>query len=269
MSADRLASRAGLENGEVHVWNAPLGHDRDADELALLLQPEERARAAAFAFDPDRRLYVHSHGVLRQILSRYTGRGASELVFEGSGGQKPRLKRRADDGDLHFSLSHSGRLCLIAVSLRSPVGIDVERLRPLPDAPRMARRWFTPAENEALARLSGAAFERAFFGLWTHREAVTKALGENLEAGFSALTCALRPDGSVRLVSWRGDEAVTRQWRVSRLEPAGNYLGAVATLENFKALRCMTWDGGAPAEAAPAVDGERRGVRPGNAPDFC
>jgi 4'-phosphopantetheinyl transferase len=245
MSADQLANiladRAGIENGEIHVWDAPLGDDCETGELAKLLQPEERARASAFAFEPDRRLYVHSHGVLRRILSRYTGREPSELVFEGSGDQKPRLKRRPDDGDLHFSLSHSGRSCLIAVRMGSPVGVDVERLRPLPDAPRIARRWFTPAENDALARFSGAAFERAFFALWTHREAVIKALGENLETGFSALTCALDPDGSVRLVSWRGDEAVTRQWRVRRLEPAGGYLGAVAALEDFGAVRRLTW----------------------------
>jgi 4'-phosphopantetheinyl transferase len=236
-----LADRAGLENGEVHVWNAPIGDGCDAGELTKLLQPEERARAAAFAFDPDRRLYVHSHGILRQVLSRYTGREPRELVFEGGGDQKPALKRRPDDGDLHFSLSHSGRSCLIAVRLGSPVGVDVERLQPLPDARRVARRWFTPAENDALARLSGAALERAFFALWTHREAVIKALGESLEAGFSALTCALESDGSVRLVSWRGDEAVTRRWRVRRLEPADGYLGAVAALEDFGALRRLTW----------------------------
>ena len=87
MSADRpndraraSADRAGLENGEVHVWNAPLAGG-DSGELAKLLQPEERARAAAFAFDPDRRLYVHSHGALRRVLSRYTGREPGELVF--------------------------------------------------------------------------------------------------------------------------------------------------------------------------------------------
>lgn len=236
------ACRAGLENGEVHVWSALLEDGGDSDELAKLLQPEERARAAAFAFDPDRRLYVRSHGVLRRILSLYMGREPGELVFEAPSSGKPRLKRRPDGGDLHFSLSHSGRMCLIAVSLRSPVGVDVERLRPLPDAWRIARRWFTAAENDALARLPGAAFERAFFALWTHREAVTKALGENLETGFSGLACALDSDGSARLVSWRGDEGVARRWRVCRLELAGGYAGALAALECFDALKCLTWD---------------------------
>jgi hypothetical protein len=53
-----LADRAGLENGEIHVWNAPLPDDCDTRELSKLLQPEERARAAALAFDLDSILYV-------------------------------------------------------------------------------------------------------------------------------------------------------------------------------------------------------------------
>jgi 4'-phosphopantetheinyl transferase len=190
---------------------------------------------------------------MRQILSRYTGREASELVFEGSRHQKPRLARKQNDPDLHFSLSHSDRCCLVAVRVGSPVGVDVERLRALPEAARLARRWLTRGENDVLTRLQGAALQTAFFTLWTHREAVIKALGANLEIGFRGLACALDPDGSVRLVSWQGNEAITRQWRVRRLEPAGGYLGAVATLEDFESMRWVTWDGDASAEAT--VDG--------------
>jgi 4'-phosphopantetheinyl transferase len=244
-----LADRAGLERGEIHVWNALLPDDCDTNELTKLLQPDERTRAAAFAFDLDRLLYVHSHGVLRQILCRYTGREASELVFEGGRDQKPLLTRKPDDLDLHFSLSHSNRCCLVAVRVGSPVGVDVERLRALPEAPRIAHRWLTRAENDALARLSGASLQKAFFVLWTHREAVIKALGESLDIGFRELACALDPDGSVRLVSWRGDEAITRQWRVRRLEPTGGYVGALATLEDFDSMRWLTWDRDAAAEA--------------------
>jgi 4'-phosphopantetheinyl transferase len=245
-----LPDRAGLEKGEIHVWNALLADDGDTNELSKLLQSEERARAAAFAFDLDRSLYVHSHGALRQILSRYTGREASELIFEGVPDQKPRLARKLDDADLHFSLSHSDRCCLVAVRVGSPVGVDVERPRPLPEAARLARRWFTRAENDALARLPSPAFRRAFFVLWTHREAVIKALGANLEIGLRELACALDPDGSVRVVSWQGDEAITRQWRVRQLEPGDGYLGALATLKDFDSMRCFTWDGGAVAEAS-------------------
>ena len=245
-----LANRAGLENGEVHVWSAPLADECDAAELSKLLEPEERARATAFASDLDRNRYVHSHGLLRQILSRYTGREPGRLAFERSWHLKPRLVReRREDPDLHFSLSRSNRGCLVAVRVGSPVGVDIEQLRNAPQAASVARRWFSRAESDALAHLSGASFQRAFFGLWTHREAVIKALGASLEIGLRQLECGLDHDGTVRLVSWRGDQSIGQRWRMRCLEPTRGYLGALATLDNFNSLRCLTWDGQASAEA--------------------
>ena len=135
-----LADRVGLKTGEVHVWNALLENDCDIVELNKLLEPEERARAAAFAFHLDRVRYVHSHGILRQVLSRYTGREVGGLVFARSHHHKPRLVRERDDPDLHFSLSHSNWCCLVAVRVGSPVGVDVEQMRDVPDAASIARR---------------------------------------------------------------------------------------------------------------------------------
>lgn len=244
-----LPDCADLKTGEIHVWRAPLaGHCRKG-ELGKLLQPEERARAAAFAFDLDRIRYIHSHRVVRQILSRYTDRDPSELVFEGPPHQKPRLAPKFGDPDLHFSLSHSNRCCLIAVRVGSPAGVDVEKLRELPEAASIARRWFSRAESDALARLSDSALLTGFFALWTHREAAIKALGASLEVGLGELECALDPDGTVRLVSWRGDKSIGRRWSVRRLNPARGYLGALATLTHFNSLRCLTWDSDAPGEA--------------------
>jgi 4'-phosphopantetheinyl transferase len=245
------AGRAGVEHGEIHVWNAPLPDECDTGELSRLLDPEERARAAAFSFDLDRIRYVHSHGVLRKILSRYTDREPGRLIFARNRNQKPRLvQEQRDDLDLHFSLSHSGRCCLVAVRVGSPVGVDVEELRNLPEAADVARRWLTRAESDALARLSGAELQMAFFGIWTHREAAIKALGVSLEFGLTQLECTLDPAGMVRSVSWRGGETIERRLSVRRLEPMGGYLGALATLTPFDSLRCLTWDSDASAEAS-------------------
>jgi 4'-phosphopantetheinyl transferase len=187
---------ASLKDGEVHVWKAPLANDHDPSELTKLLDKEERARAVAFAFDVDRNRYFHSHGVLRLVLARYAGCEASELLFQRGVQQKPHLRQDAGIPDLHFSLSHTDRCALIAVRTSWPVGVDIERLRDLPDVRVLGNRWFTRSENEGLANLSGATLQEAFFDLWTHREAA---------AGLLLSNCALldfsrrRPRPSVTL----------------------------------------------------------------------
>jgi phosphopantetheinyl transferase (holo-ACP synthase) len=134
--------------------------------------------------------------------------------------------------DLHFSLSHTDRCALIAVRTSWPVGVDIERLRDLPDAKILASRWFTELENKALTTLSGTSLKKAFFDLWTHREAVLKALGVDSETGVRGLEFSLGLNGSVRLVSWRGDREIARAWRVRRLRSGLDYRAALATLRH-------------------------------------
>ena len=79
-----------------------------------------------------------------------------------------------------FSLSHSGTRCLCIVSDDGQrLGCDLERLRPLPQWERLARRFFHPQEGEWLSRQPQP--ETAFFRLWCEKEAALKATA----AGFS------------------------------------------------------------------------------------
>jgi len=53
----------------------------DLDSLERTLAPDERARVARFHLPKDRRFFVVTRGVLRDILARYLGRGPDELCF--------------------------------------------------------------------------------------------------------------------------------------------------------------------------------------------
>jgi 4'-phosphopantetheinyl transferase len=62
------------------------------------------------------------------------------------------------------------------------MGVDLERIRPVRDLTRLARRVFSDLEQEELIAINDQAEkERAFFRGWTRKEAVLKALG----TGFS------------------------------------------------------------------------------------
>ena len=77
---------------------------------------------------------------------------------------------------VHFSISHTGTLCLCAVG-DVAVGADIQRVVPVRHH-RLAERYFTPAE---LAAYRGAGeTEDAFFTLWAKKEAFGKLTGLGL-----------------------------------------------------------------------------------------
>ena len=75
----------------------------------------------------------------------------------------------------HFNLSHSGDWCLMAVSCRGPVGVDIERVNEA--NLQVSSVVFTEAERRWM---SSAPAER-FHMLWTWKESVMKALGLGME----------------------------------------------------------------------------------------
>ena len=147
-----------MNPGELHVWIVHL--DR---QPALPPTPGESARAARFRSPEKQREYLRSHAALRAIL------GSSMFAISDTG--KPFLPASPS---VKFNLSHSGERALVAVALEVEVGVDVERVRLMPDWRQIAERFFPPSEA---AELAG---ESDFFQRWTRIEAVLKARGVGL-----------------------------------------------------------------------------------------
>lgn len=82
--------------------------------------------------------------------------------------------------DIHFSLSHSGKYALCAVS-DTEVGADVQKYEDRARVFDIAKKYFTAAEYEYLKTRS----EAEFFRLWTRKESLLKALGTGISGGLS------------------------------------------------------------------------------------
>ena len=95
------------------------------------------------------------------------------VVYDDHG--KPVLQ---DHPHLHFSLSHSGEWAVCALS-DTPVGVDVERIRPI-DAARLVNRWL-PAEQA----ITPLAFSSAVS--WEILNAEPRTLNEPVICKFSGL----------------------------------------------------------------------------------
>ena len=94
-------------------------------------------------------------GLIREMLAQKLDNSPGDIVITRADSGKPLTE------GAFFSISHSGDMVLCAVSER-PVGVDVERLRPVPA--RLADRFGTQEPEE-------------FFRLWTRMEARVKCFG--------------------------------------------------------------------------------------------
>ncbi len=153
------------------------------------LDGPEQERALAFGRERLRRRFVAGRGMLRRILAGYVGVDPAELRFELGRHGKPRL--RAPLVEIQFNLAHCEDLAVVAVGRGPELGVDLERLRPIPKARRLAARYFSPAEQRWLEAEGSAEFDAAFLELWCRKEACLKATGEALSRALGSVAIGL------------------------------------------------------------------------------
>ncbi|MEI7035214.1 4'-phosphopantetheinyl transferase family protein [Fulvimonas yonginensis] len=192
-----------LGDDEVHVWRLP--------------------------YDP-----WQGRAPLLALLGAYLGMPPARLRLTAGSHGRPALSPPAS---LRFNWSHSGPLAVVALARGIEPGIDVERVRPRPRALEIARRFFAPAEAQALAALDAQAREAAFLRLWTAKEAVLKALGRGLAFGLHRLDVEDDPE-SPRLRRFDGETPA--HWQLRRLALGADAVGALAWRGEPRRVRAWT-----------------------------
>jgi 4'-phosphopantetheinyl transferase len=211
---------------DVHIWRASLDQPEWCQtQFGATLSPDEQSRAERFHFDVHRQRFIVGRGILRNILGRYLGKEPRELEFCYSDRGKPSLT--GSNSSVCFNLSHSQSLALYAIA-RRPIGIDLEYIRPLDDALKLAQRFFSPREYALIESLPPNQKQKAFFDIWTCKEAYLKATGEGL-AGLGQVEVSLTPGGTPEL-HLIGENSPPQQnhWFLQPLTPDPNYAAAVA-----------------------------------------
>lgn len=197
-----------LRNGEAHIFCGRL--DQSLDRLrhfAGILSEDERVRAGRFAFMRDRNRFLAGRGMLREILGRLLRTNPAGLRFAYGIKGKPRLAAPVDGRFLKFNLAHADTLAVYIVSARSAVGVDIERIRPIPEAAAIMSQFFSPQENEAWRSLPAEHQAGAFIEYWTCQEALLKAIGGSLgsrliRSCFKSIADRISPTpGTLRMVS--------------------------------------------------------------------
>jgi 4'-phosphopantetheinyl transferase len=209
----------------------------EVSRFSAILSPDECSRARRFYFSKDRDNFIIGRGILRELLARYLRRDASTIEFSYGPFGKPDITDARVDRPLYFNASHSGALAVYAVTSVCPVGVDVERVREVPDFHQIARKFFVPAEASSLMELPHDKQTEGFFARWTCKEAFLKATGEGLGRGLTAIQ--VTPGEQDRVPCIVDDSYATGDWQLRRLWPAAGYVGAVAY--NDDAARLSLW----------------------------
>jgi 4'-phosphopantetheinyl transferase len=209
-----------------HVWKRSLAVP--ATIVAAqhqLLSREERERASRYRVEPARNDYILTRGALRRLLADYLHKAPQDLTFKMADYGKPFLDWASD---ISFNVSHTDGLALLAFVREREVGVDVERIRPEPDAKKLAERFFSNREREALKSLDGVELYAAFFRCWTRKEAYIKARGEGLSLPLDGFDVSINANESHALLSTRPDAAEANRWILGDLAVGHEYAAALA-----------------------------------------
>ena len=220
---------------DVHVWWLSLESDELSVERALsVLSPEERARADRLHFVRDRRRFALGRAALRTLFAAYTGTEPDRVALRVGPAGKPYLAERAD---IHFNLSHCEHRGLLAVAL-SPVGVDLERVRDIPEALTIAEHFFTTSEIGALRAFPEAERSEAFLRCWTRKEAYVKARGGGLSTPLDSFDVTLdRGTAGLTLHSETADGA----WELFDVDAGPGWAAALAVERESPNLVHRVW----------------------------
>ncbi|MDJ0462727.1 4'-phosphopantetheinyl transferase superfamily protein [Streptomyces sp. H27-C3] len=170
------------------LWALDAVRHGDAAErlAAAVLDAEEKRRAAAFRRETDRRCYITAHVGLRVLLGSCLGVRPADVPLRrepcmSCGGPHGRPVTR--DGRIHFSLSHSGDLALLACAAVR-VGVDIEAV-PRPEHARELTGVLHPTEIAELAALPEAERPAGFARAWSRKESYLKGIGTGLARSLS------------------------------------------------------------------------------------
>lgn len=191
-------------------------------QLWEVLDPYERTRANRFSSGKLARSYVIARGVLRFILGAMLDIRPRRVRLVRAANGKPYIQ----NVPLQFSFADSGTAMLVGLTVEQELGVDVELLRSIPETELIAKTYFLAEEHAELTRRTGDERTKAFFRIWTKKEAYLKATGEGLSIALNAFSV-----GGCTPIAQVLREGRATGWSLYQVSADPAYVGAVAVLE--------------------------------------
>jgi 4'-phosphopantetheinyl transferase len=215
----------GLGGNDVHIFCATLDlFPRRMKQLAAMLSEDEKNRASRFRFEHDRNRFIAARGQLREIIGHFLETDPKQITFSYGERGKPHLADAINGKFLHFNLSHSDALALIAVCRDCELGVDIERLRPVEATELVVTPFFSSDELRNWYAMPPSRRAEIYFENWTRTEAFLKFNGEGI--------------GDFPNPIFHCEEECS----IQQLHPAAGYTGAIAIKNSDMQIHCWKWD---------------------------
>jgi 4'-phosphopantetheinyl transferase len=215
----------------LYVQTLPVAEDLLA-KLYTALNQEEQQRAARYHFDRDRIRFIVARGLLRYLLSAYLNKPAEDIVFQYG----PQGKPTVTDSAVQFNVSHSDDRILIGIGYHHPLGVDVEHMTRTIEVDSIAARFFTTNEARQIQALSGIAQRRAFFNVWTRKEALLKAIGSGLSLSLQACEVSVGDETVSTILACNAPSFNVQDWQVHNRVLSDDYLAAAVVHRDLKVV---------------------------------
>jgi 4'-phosphopantetheinyl transferase len=218
------------------VWIARLPELRDAlPAFEALLDDQERERAARFRFPEDRARFIAGRGLVRHGLRHYSPQLPALLEMGYTSLGRPILAGGHEAPQ--FSISHTRDLVALAFARGAQVGIDLEFTQPAVDQLELAERIMSGEDFRAYAALPAREQPRAFYRVWTRKEAYLKARGEGIATGLQDVSVSFSPETTTTVTDRRDPAADI--WRLHALPVPEDYMGSLACDDPAQRVECL------------------------------
>lgn len=223
-----------LGDNVVHVWCADLlTAKKKFKKLSQYLAGNELLRAEKFYFEKDKINYIFSRGVLRNIISSYSGEHPKDIHFSYNQYGKPFLQ----GSNLSFNVSHSGNKILYAFTIAFSIGVDIESFKNNIDFLSIAKRFFSNNEYEKLCSIDPKWQQLAFYRCWTRKEAYIKAIGRGLHCPLTSFEVSLLPSEEPMLLRSEANQTNREIYKLVEILLDENYIASIATSNNFTHIK--------------------------------
>jgi 4'-phosphopantetheinyl transferase len=213
-----------VSRGEIFRFRFP---DRMAEIASLVnyLSADERERLQGIKVESAAIRFLLTRATLRMLLGQRVGLEPRRISLCYGASGKPELTSPGPA----FNVSHTEGWGLVALLPQGALGVDVEKYNEGHRLDAIARRRFSSQECDAVLSIADEQERlRAFFDIWTAKEACVKALGTGLGSTLNRFSVALGAPGALRPVTFADDPSEGGQWSVMALPMPEGWSAAVA-----------------------------------------